>query len=205
MDARTLLVRAGTVATMDDAATEFADGGVFVRGPVIEAVGPRATLPASADEVIDLPRHVLLPGLVNTHHHLFQTLTRALPAAQDASLFDWLRTLYPVWARLTPEMIHASALTGFAELLLSGCTTTSDHLYLYPNGSRLDDTLRAAAEIGIRFHACRGSMSVGESAGGLPPDALVETEAAILADSQRVIEAFHDARPRVLTRIAFAQ
>ena len=157
MDARTLLVRAGTVATMDDAATEFADGGVFVRGPVIEAVGPRATLPASADEVIDLPRHVLLPGLVNTHHHLFQTLTRALPAAQDASLFDWLRTLYPVWARLTPEMIHASALTGFAELLLSGCTTTSDHLYLYPNGSRLDDTLRAAAEIGIRFHACRGS------------------------------------------------
>ena len=204
MDARTLLVRAGTVATMDDAATEFADGGVFVRGPVIEAVGPRATLPASADEVIDLPRHVLLPGLVNTHHHLFQTLTRALPAAQDASLFDWLRTLYPVWARLTPEMIHASALTGFAELLLSGCTTTSDHLYLYPNGSRLDDTLRAAAEIGIRFHACRGSMSVGESAGGLPPDALVETEAAILADSQRVIEAFHDARPRAMTRIALA-
>ncbi|MBK7794398.1 MAG: 8-oxoguanine deaminase [Betaproteobacteria bacterium] len=204
MNARTLLVRAATVATMDDAATEFVDGGVFVRGPVIEAVGPRATLPASADEVIDLPRHVLLPGLVNTHHHLFQTLTRALPAAQDASLFDWLRTLYPVWARLTPEMIHASALTGFAELLLSGCTTTSDHLYLYPNGSRLDDTLRAAAEIGIRFHACRGSMSVGESAGGLPPDALVETEAAILADSQRVIEAFHDPRPRAMTRIALA-
>jgi 8-oxoguanine deaminase len=204
MNARTLLIRAATVATMDDAGTEFADGGVFVRGHVIEHVGARGDLPATADEVLDLPHHVLLPGLVNTHHHLFQTLTRALPAAQDAGLFDWLRTLYPVWSRLTPEMMHASALTGCAELLLSGCTTTSDHLYLYPNGSRLDDTLQAAAEIGIRFHACRGSMSVGESAGGLPPDALVETEAAILADSQRVIEAFHDPRRHALTRIALA-
>jgi cytosine/adenosine deaminase-related metal-dependent hydrolase len=201
---RTLLVRAGTVATMDDAGTEIADGGVFVRGRAIEAVGRRADLPPSADEVIDLPQHLLLPGLVNTHHHLFQTLTRALPAAQDASLFDWLRTLYPVWARLTPPMIRTSAAIGFAELLFSGCTTTSDHLYLYPNGSRLDDTIEAAAEIGIRFHACRGAMSVGESAGGLPPDALVEDEAAILADCARVIDAFHDPDPLAMTRIALA-
>ena len=204
MSPRTLLVRAAAVATMDDAGTEFVDGGVFVRGHLIETVGPRAALPTTADDVVDLPGHVLLPGLVNTHHHLFQTLTRALPAAQDASLFAWLRALYPVWSRLTPEMIRVSALTGFAELLLSGCTTTSDHLYLYPNGSRLDDTLEAAAAIGIRFHACRGSMSVGESAGGLPPDALVESEASILADSLRVIEAFHDPRPHAMTRIALA-
>jgi cytosine/adenosine deaminase-related metal-dependent hydrolase len=204
MVARTLLVRAGTVATMDDAGTEIADGGVFVRGRAIEAVGARADLPPSADEVVDLPRHVLLPGLVNTHHHLFQTLTRALPAAQDASLFDWLATLYPIWARLTPPMIRTSAAIGFAELLLSGCTTTSDHLYLYPNGSRLDDTIEAATAMGIRFHACRGSMSVGESAGGLPPDALVEDEDAILADSQRVIDAFHDPHPLAMTRVALA-
>ncbi len=204
MATRTLLVRAGTVATMDDAGTEIADGGVFVRGRAIEVVGKRADLPSSADEVIDLPRHVLLPGLVNTHHHLFQTLTRALPAAQDASLFDWLSTLYPVWSRLTPPMIRTSAAMGFAELLFSGCTTTSDHLYLYPNGSRLDDTIEAAAAIGIRFHACRGSMSVGQSAGGLPPDALVEDEAAILADCERVIDAFHDPRPLAMTRIALA-
>ena len=204
MTQRTLLVRAATVATMDDAGTEIADGGVFIRGRTIEAVGARADLPPSADRVIDLPQHVLLPGLVNTHHHLFQTLTRALPAAQDASLFDWLRTLYPVWTRLTPPMIRNSAAIGFAELLFSGCTTTSDHLYLYPNGSRLDDTIEAAAAIGIRFHACRGSMSVGESAGGLPPDALVEDERAILADSERVIDAFHDPRPLAMTRIALA-
>jgi cytosine/adenosine deaminase-related metal-dependent hydrolase len=205
MTDRTLLVRHATVlVTMDDARTEIADGGLFVRGRVVEQVGPTATLPATADEVIDLGGHVVLPGLVNTHHHLFQTLTRALPAAQDADLFGWLRTLYPVWGRLTPDMLHASALTGMAELLLSGCTTTSDHLYLYPNGSRLDDTIRAAAEIGIRFHACRGSMSVGESAGGLPPDRLVESEAAILADTQRVIAAFHDSSPLAMLRIAVA-
>ncbi len=204
MNPRTLLIRAGTVVTMDDAAREIPDGAVLIRGHVIVDVGPATALPHSADEVIDLPDHVLLPGFVNTHHHLFQTLTRALPAAQDAELFGWLRALYPIWTRLTPDMLHASALTGFAELMLSGCTTTSDHLYLFPNGSRLDDTIRAAREIGIRFHACRGSMSVGESAGGLPPDRLVEREDAILADCERVIAAFHDPRPHALLRIAVA-
>jgi len=189
---------------MDDARREIADGAVLIRGNVVEAVGPTHALPATADAVIDLAGHVVLPGLVNTHHHLFQTLTRAVPAAQDADLFAWLRALYPLWARMTPEMMFVSAQAGLAELMLSGCTTSSDHLYLYPNGSRLDDTIAAAREIGVRFHACRGAMSVGESNGGLPPDALVENEAAILRDTRRVIEAFHDPAPMSMCRVAVA-
>jgi cytosine/adenosine deaminase-related metal-dependent hydrolase len=189
---------------MDDERREIADGAVLVRGNRIEQVGPTAALPASADEVVDASGHVVLPGLVNTHHHMFQSLTRAVPAAQDAELFGWLKALYPVWARLTPEMVHASALTAMAELLLSGCTTSSDHLYIYPNGCRLDDTIRAATEIGMRFHAARGSMSVGESAGGLPPDSVVEREDAILADSQRVIESYHGADRYAMVRVALA-
>ncbi len=205
MSERTLLLRHATVvATMDDARTEIPDGAVLVRGDVIAAVGPTATLPAAADEVVDLTGHALLPGFVNTHHHLYQSLTRAVPAAQDASLFDWLSTLYPMWARLTPDMLHVSTLTGMAELLRSGCTTTSDHLYLFPNGSRLDDTIAAAGEIGMRFTACRGAMSVGRSAGGLPPDSLVEREDAILADMARVVAAFHDPRPRAMVQVALA-
>jgi cytosine/adenosine deaminase-related metal-dependent hydrolase len=202
---RTLLLRrAHVVATMDDARREIADGAVFVRGNRIEQVGSTAALPSQADEVIDLAGHVVLPGLVNTHHHMYQTLTRAVPAAQDAELFAWLKALYPIWARLTPDMIHVSALTAMAELILSGCTTSSDHLYIYPNGCRLDDTIDAAAEIGLRFHATRGSMSVGESQGGLPPDAVVEREESILADSRRIIEAFHDPARFAMRRVALA-
>jgi len=205
MATRTLLLRNATlVATMDDDWREIAAGGVLIRGNAIEAVGTTATLPSTADEVIDVAGHVVLPGLVNTHHHLFQTLTRAVPAAQDAGLFTWLKTLYPLWARMTPEMMFVSAQAGLAELMLSGCTTSSDHLYLFPNGSRLDDTILAAREIGVRFHACRGAMSVGESSGGLPPDALVESEDAILADTRRVIETFHDAAPFAMCRVAAA-
>ena len=205
MTGRTTLLRHATlVATMDAARREIADGAVLIRGNVIEAVGATADLPPTADETIDLAGHVVLPGLVNTHLHLFQTLTRALPAAQDASLFGWQQALYPVWSRLTPEMLYVSALTGLAELMLSGCTTSSDHLYLYPNGGRLDDTIAAAREIGIRFHACRGGMSVGESQGGLPPDALTEPEDVILADAQRAIEAFHDPARFAMTRVAVA-
>jgi cytosine/adenosine deaminase-related metal-dependent hydrolase len=189
---------------MDDARREIPDGAVFVRGNRIEQVGPTAALPAEADEVLDLAGHVVLPGLVNTHHHMFQSLTRAVPAAQDAELFAWLKALYPIWARLTPDMIRASALTAMAELILSGCTTSSDHLYIYPNGCRLDDTVHAATEIGMRFHATRGSMSVGESAGGLPPDAVVEREDAILADSRRAIESFHDPDRFAMLRVAVA-
>jgi cytosine/adenosine deaminase-related metal-dependent hydrolase len=161
-------------------------------------------LPREADEVIDARGHVVLPGLVNTHHHMYQSLTRAVPAAQDAELFGWLKTLYPIWAGLTPEMVRVSTQLAMAELLLSGCTTSSDHLYLYPNGVRLDDSIEAAHEIGMRFHAARGSMSVGESAGGLPPDALVEREDAILADTQRLVETHHDAGRYAMLRVVSA-
>ena len=201
----TLLVRHATLlATMDDARREIADGAVFVRDHVIEAVGRSSELPASADVVIDARDQVVLPGLVNTHHHFYQTLTRALPAAQDAELFDWLRALYPVWARLTPEMAFVSTQTAAAELLLSGCTTSSDHLYLFPNGVTLDDTLEAAMQIGLRFHAARGAMSVGESRGGLPPDAVVEDEDAILADTERLIGRWHDPARHAMRRIVVA-
>ena len=199
-----LLANATVVATMDDSGREIAGAGVFVRGHVIEAVGPMDTLPATADETIDCRGMAVLPGLVNTHHHFFQTLTRALPAAQDAELFGWLRALYPVWARLTPEMLNVSAQVAMAELILSGCTTASDHLYLYPNGGRLDDTIEAARTLGLRFHACRGAMSVGESAGGLPPDALVERADTILRDTRRVIETFHDPARYAMLRVAAA-
>ena len=202
---RTLLLKNATlVATMDDVRREISGGSVYIRGHTIVAVGLPAELPAAADEVIDCRGKVVLPGLVNTHHHFFQTLTRAVPAAQDAGLFAWLRALYPLWARITPEMLHVSASVAMAELMLSGCTTASDHLYLFPNGGRLDDTIDAARAIGLRFHVCRGSMSVGESAGGLPPDTLVETEDAILTDTRRVIEAFHDPRRFAMLRVAAA-
>jgi 8-oxoguanine deaminase len=161
-------------------------------------------LPLEADEVVNAQNCVVIPGLINTHHHMYQTLTRAIPAVQDVELFPWLKGLYPIWVRMTPDMVHTSALTAMAELLLSGCTTSSDHLYLYPNGAKLDDTINAAQQIGIRFHAMRGSMSVGESAGGLPPDSVVENEAAILKDSQRVVEQFHDANRYAMIRVGLA-
>ena len=199
-----LLKNADALVTMDAQRREIPGGGVFVRDGVIEAVGPSAELPQTADTVVSLAGCVALPGLVNTHHHMYQSLTRAVPGAQDAELFAWLRRLYPIWAGLTPEMIRVSTLTAMAELILSGCTTTSDHLYIYPNGTRLDDSIEAAAEIGMRFHAARGSMSVGESQGGLPPDRLVENEDAILEDTQRLIETWHDPRRHAMRRIVVA-
>ena len=205
MRPKTLLVKnAAVLVTMDDARRELRDAGLYIEDNRIVAVGPTATLPATADEIIDLRGHIVLPGLINTHHHMYQSLTRAVPAAQDVELFGWLETLYPIWARLTPEMIRVSALTAMAELILSGCTTSSDHLYLYPNGARLDDTIESAARIGLRFHASRGSMSVGRSAGGLPPDSLVENEASILRDTQRLIETHHDASRYAMQRIVVA-
>jgi cytosine/adenosine deaminase-related metal-dependent hydrolase len=201
----TLLIKnARLLVTMDAQRREIEGGAVFVRGHAIEAVGPSHELPTSADTVIDAHDQVVIPGLVNTHHHMYQSLTRVVRPAQDCELFDWLRVLYPIWARLTPEMIGVSTQTAMAELLLSGCTTSSDHLYLFPNGSRLDDSLEAAAQIGMRFHAARGAMSVGESQGGLPPDRVVETEAHILADTQRVIERWHDPARHAMQRIVVA-
>lgn len=199
-----LLKNADVLVTMDDQRREIPHGGVFIRDGVIEAVGRTDQLPTEADQIISLAGCVALPGLVNTHHHMYQSLTRAIPGAQDAELFGWLRRLYPIWAGLTPEMIRVSTLTAMAELILSGCTTSSDHLYLYPNGSRLDDSIEAALTIGMRFHAARGSMSVGESQGGLPPDRLVEAEDAILRDTQRLIETWHDPARHALLRVAVA-
>src|SRR5690606_33027775 len=192
------------VATMDDERREIPDGAIFVRDNVIEQVGPGADLPQTADEVLDLSGHVVIPGLVNTHHHFYQTLTRAVPDAQNKELFDWLVTLYPIWARITPEGIRVSAQVAAAELALSGCTTASDHLYMFPNGARLDDEIEAVREVGIRFHASRGSMSLGQSKGGLPPDSVVEDEDAILADCQRVIETYHDNSRYSMLRITLA-
>jgi 8-oxoguanine deaminase len=189
----TLLIKqAQIVATMNDAEQELTDASIFIRDRVIEAVGPSDTLPDTADRVIDARGHVVIPGLINTHHHMVQSLTKAVPVSQNAELFAWLKGLYPIWAGLTPEMVRVSTQVAMAELLLSGCTTTSDHLYIYPNGVRLDDSIDGARAIGMRFVATRGSMSVGESQGGLPPDHVVEKEDAILKDTQRLIETYHD-------------
>jgi len=201
----TLLVRhARLLATMDDADTRWEDGGMYIVDNVIQQVGPTAQLPTGADQVIDARAMVIMPGLVNTHHHFYQMLTRAVPAAQNADLFTWLRTLYPIWARLTPPAINVSTRIAIAELMLSGCTTASDHTYIWPNGARLDDQIEAAQALGFRFHAARGSMSVGESKGGLPPDSVVEDEDAILHDSRRLIEQYHDADRYSMLRIVLA-
>ena len=199
----TLLIRnAELLLTMDSGKIE--NGWVLTQDNQIEAVGPADQLPERADEVIDASGMIVLPGLINTHHHLYQTLTRALPGAQDVELFDWLNRLYPVWGEMDDEAVYTSALVGMAELILSGCTTSTDHLYIYPNDSTLDATIRAAGEIGLRFHPTRGSMSLGQSKGGLPPDHLVEGEDAILADSRRVIEQYHDPGPLSMVRVGLA-
>jgi cytosine/adenosine deaminase-related metal-dependent hydrolase len=201
----TLLIKhASLVASMDDASQQWADGGIFVTDNVISSVGPSNSLPVEADQVIDARGMVIIPGLVNTHHHFFQTLTRAVPVAQNANLYQWLRALYPIWAGLTPEAIRLSTAVAIAELMLSGCTTSSDHTYIWPHGARLDDQIAIAASMGFRFHACRGSMSLGESQNGLPPDSIVEDEVEILRDSRRLIETYHDAGRYAMVRIALA-
>lgn len=202
---RTLLLRHATLlVTMDDHQREIPDGGLFIRDGFIQNVATTDELPLTADEVLDLDGYILLPGLINTHHHFYQTLTRAVPKAQNANLFQWLKCLYPIWAKLTPEDIRISTQIALAELALSGCTTAADHLYLFPNGSRLDDEIHAAREVGLRLHASRGSMSLGESKGGLPPDSVVEKEDFILKDSQRLIETYHDPNPGAMTCIVLA-
>jgi 8-oxoguanine deaminase len=210
---RTLLIQNATcIATMDDAGSELRDASLLIRGNLIAAVmtgeGSAQKLLQSndgqVDEVIDARGHIVMPGMVNTHHHMYQSLTRAIPAVQNAELFSWLRGLYPIWAGLTPEMIRVSTQIAMAELLLSGCTTSSDHLYIYPNGVKLDDSIEAARAIGMRFTATRGSMSVGQSAGGLPPDSVVEREDAILKDTQRLIELYHDASHGSILQVAVA-
>ena len=202
---KTLLVKnAELLVTMDGERREIKRGGLYIEDNVIRQVGPSETLPQKADVILDMTGKVVIPGLVNTHHHMYQSLTRVVPAAQDGELFNWLTNLYPIWARLTPEMIAVSTQTAMAELILSGCTTSSDHLYIYPNGCKLDDSIHAAEEIGMRFHAARGSMSVGRSQGGLPPDSVVEKESDILKESQRLIEDYHDASHGSMRRVVVA-
>ena len=201
----TLLIKnAQCIATMDDAGTELRDASIFIRDNLVEAIGKAVDLPQTADEVIDARGHLVIPGMVNTHHHMVQSLTRAFPSVQNAELFSWLRGLYPIWAGLTPDMVYTATQTAMAELLLSGCTTSSDHLYIYPNGVRLDDSIHAAREIGMRFVATRGSMSVGTSQGGLPPDNVVEKEDFILKETQRLIEQYHDASHGAMLNVAVA-
>jgi len=202
---KTMLVKNATVVvTMDAGRREIKDGGIYIEDGFIKQVGPTSSLPASAEEVLDLKDHILLPGLVNTHHHLYQHLTRVVPAAQDGNVWNWLKVLYPMWARMRPEDVNLAIKVGLSELALSGCTTAFDHQYVFPNGCKIDDSIGAAAEVGVRFHASRGSMSLGASKGGLPPDSCVEEEAAILKDCQRVIGTFHDAKPGAMTRIVLA-
>ena len=198
----TLIRNADRILTMDATRRELAGADLLIQGGATAAIG--AALDAPGARIVNAAGCVVTPGLVNTHHHLYQTLTRAVPGGQDALLFGWLKTLYPIWARFGPDEMHVSTQVGLAELALSGCTTTSDHLYLFPNGARLDDTIHAAAEVGLRFHPTRGAMSIGESAGGLPPDALVEREAAILDDMIRVVDRFHDPRAGSMCRVGLA-
>ena len=199
---QTLIRNAGHIVTMDDRRRELEDCDILIGDGIVRSIGKN--LNAEGAEVIDAKGCVVTPGLVNTHHHLYQTLTRAVPGGQDALLFGWLKTLYPIWARFGPEEMFISTQIGLAELALSGCTMTSDHLYLYPNGSKLEDTIHAAGEVGLRFHPTRGAMSIGESKGGLPPDHLVEDERAIIEDMIRVVDAFHDPSDGAMVRVGLA-
>lgn len=197
----TLIRGADCILTMDDDRRELSGADLLLRDGEVADLGHGLT---TTGIVIEAKGCLVTPGLVNTHHHFYQSMTRAVPGGQDALLFGWLRTLYPIWERFGPEEMHVSALTALAELALSGCTLSSDHQYLHPNGARLDDSIAAAEIIGLRFQATRGAMSIGESKGGLPPDSLVEEEAAILEDCIRVIDAYHDPMPDAMVRVAVA-
>ncbi|MBS9437402.1 8-oxoguanine deaminase [Photorhabdus noenieputensis] len=199
-----LLKNADMVVTMDKERREIKKGCVFIKGNTIVTVGTESEVPQTADRVIDLRGHIVIPGLINTHHHMYQSLTRVSPNAQDGELFKWLTTLYPIWEKLTPEMMKVATKTAMTELMLSGCTTSSDHQYIYPNGIKLDHSIEAAQEMGMRFHACRGSMNVGRKLGGLPPDSIIEDEKTILKDTQRIIEQFHDTSRGAMIRIVVA-
>lgn len=196
-----LIRNADYVLTMDDDRRILKQSDVLIRDGAIAAMGQGLQ---STGEVVDGRGCVVTPGLVNTHHHLYQNLTRAVPGAQDALLFGWLQRLYPIWSRFGPQEMFVSAQLGLVELALSGCTLSADHLYLYPNGARLEDTIHAAAEVGLRFQPTRGAMSIGESDGGLPPDHLVEKEKDILEDMIRVVDGFHDATESSMCRVGLA-
>ena len=206
-----LFVRnADLLATVDDARREIVGGWVSVTGNVITGIGDRSNEPPTAEigtaEVIDGSGCLVTPGLVNTHHHIYQNLTRAYLPATNGTLFEWLTTLYPVWSQLDEEAAYLSAWIGLAELALGGCTTSMDHLYVHPKGGGdlISAEIAAAKELGFRFHPTRGSMSLSVKDGGLPPDSVVQTDDEILADSERLVKLHHDASFGAMTRIALA-
>lgn len=206
-----LVKRADWVITLNDRGERVREADVLVRGPAIAAIGPGVGEAAVAagepiDETIDGRGKAVIPGLVNTHHHLYQTLTRNIPATQDLPLFPWLVKLYEVWRELDEEAVEVGALVGLGELLKTGCTTSADHHYVFPKGAGglIDAQIRAAKRLGIRFHPTRGSMSLGRSQGGLPPDDVVQSEEEILADSRRLAETYHDPAPYSMCRLALA-
>lgn len=204
--AHTILIKnALTVVTCADTAGEIKNCDIYIEGPEIKQVGPN--LAVKADETVDASGCVVIPGMVNTHHHLYQTLTRNLPAVQDSKLFDWLIYLYEIWKHLTPDAVYTSAKTGLGEMLLTGCTTAADHFYVFPKATStrlIDEEIRAAAELGIRFNPCRGSMSRSKKDGGLPPDEVVQPEAEIMKDCERVVKEYHDRSKFAMCRIALA-
>ena len=189
---------------MNDDEIELKGKSILCKSGVIDWIGDYEDLNQEFENTIDAKNLVVIPGLVNTHHHLFQNLTRVYPKAQNKPLFGWLTSLYPVWQKIIPSDIYISTLIGMSEMVLTGCTTTSDHLYLFPNGSKLEDQLQAANLVGCRFHAARGFMTVGESKGGLPPDSLVEDEKSIIKDCQRVIENYNDERDFSMLKVVLA-
>jgi cytosine/adenosine deaminase-related metal-dependent hydrolase len=199
----TVIKNADLIISMDDVRRVLNNYDILISDGQIQKVEKNIRL-NGLEKVIDAAGCLVTPGLVNTHHHLFQSLTKAVPGGQNALLFGWLKTLYPIWSLFGPEEIRISTILGLSELALSGCTMSSDHLYLFPNGATLDDTIFAAQEVGLRFYPTRGSMSIGESLGGLPPDSLVEKEQDIINDCIRLIDKFNDTSPASMIRIGLA-
>lgn len=201
-----LIKNARNIITMDADKNQFPGGSLYAEDQEIKALGVNIPY-ETADVIIDARGKNVYPGFINTHHHLYQTFTRNIPWAQDCELFDWLITLYEIWREMQPQDVYLSALVGLGELLKTGCTTASDHFYCFPNGIHgelIDEEIRAARELGIRFYPTRGSMDLGRSAGGLPPDEVVQHIDVILKDTQRVIEAYHDRSKFAMTRVGVA-
>ena len=198
-----VIKNADLVISMDEGRRILTNHDIVISQGEIQKVEKNTQL-NGGEEIIDAAGCLVTPGLVNTHHHLFQSLTKAVPGGQNALLFGWLQTLYPIWSRFGPEEIRISTILGLSELALSGCTMSSDHLYLFPNGITLDDTIHAAYEVGLRFYPTRGSMSIGESLGGLPPDNLVEKEKDIIKDCIRVVDKFNDINASSMIRVGLA-
>ncbi|MGM0471041.1 MAG: 8-oxoguanine deaminase [Bacillota bacterium] len=191
----TLIKNADQIITMDDEKRVLTDCNILIEDGEIKELGPEVKNDGNVDKVIDAQDKFVFPGLVNTHHHFYQTLTRCIPEVQNVELFQWLKTLYPIWANLTVEAVQTSTFVALGELLKTGCTTSTDHHYVFPQGisdKLIDEQIKSAQKLGVRFHPTRGSMSLGEDDGGLPPNSVIQSEEEILTDSQRLIEKYHN-------------